>query len=124
MAEPAICVENATPKVTNNHGYINTPYHKQHGYRSFTELIGMDQSFFMVRKFKTLNTRVALCLQDKIVQIAERLDDLDKLNIDPRVGDVHNGTFRYDHDLNRKKLIEEDLIPSLTQYSKFANARI
>lgn len=90
---------------------------KEFGYPALAQLIANEQTFFIVRGFDALNARVALCLQDKIVQLEQELDTLDEDNVHPRIGPVNNGTFRDEHDPDRKKLIEEKLRPALIEYS-------
>jgi hypothetical protein len=94
-------------------------YYKEFGYRAFSQLIASEQTFFMVRRFGALNARVALCLQDKITKLSDKLDEYDEDNADPYVGDVNNGTFREEHDTRRTELIEGELLDSLTKYSAF-----
>src|SRR5262245_28352186 len=48
------------------------------GYKVFSRWIASDPAFFVVRRFATLNARVALSLQDEIVQLEEKLDYMDK----------------------------------------------
>jgi len=76
----------------------------------------------MVRRFGTLNARVALALQDQIVQLENELNDADEVNSEIIDNDnIQNGTFRGDKDIERKKLVEETLLAKLTQYSKTKN---
>jgi len=42
-----------------------------------------DSAFMVVRRFGALNTRIALSLQDEIVQLEQELDDIDKALCDP-----------------------------------------
>jgi len=95
-------------------------YYKEFGYRAFSQLIASEQTFFMVRRFGALNARVALCLQDKIAQLADKLDAFDEDNT--LVGDVNNGTFREEHDPRRTELIEGELLDNLTKYNNFVNS--
>ncbi|KAF2432599.1 hypothetical protein EJ08DRAFT_567086, partial [Tothia fuscella] len=96
--------------------------YKELGYRAFSQLLASEQTFFMVRRFGALNARVALCLQDKLTELSDRLDGYDEDNTHPQMGDVHNGTFREEHDSNRKKLIEGELLNNLTKYNNFINS--
>lgn len=64
------------------------------GYKVFSRWVASDPSFFVVRRFGTLNARVALSLQDEIVQLEERLDHMDEVYSDRATDDIHNGTFQ------------------------------
>jgi hypothetical protein len=78
-----------------------------------------DQSFFIVRRFGTLQARVALSLQDEIVQLEEELDSMDKAYSRKAVPDVvDSGSFRNDPWRKRQKLVQDILPRKLEIYSK------
>ena len=56
-----------------------------------------DSAFMVVRRFRALNTRIALSMQGEIVQLEQELDDIDKGLCDP-AQDMYiiNGIFRHD----------------------------
>lgn len=74
-----------------------------------------DDDFFVVRKFGITGARTALFLQDRVVELEEKLEDLDQ---DCREGPKEHancGSFRNDHWLHRKEVMA-DLASSLDQY--------
>ncbi|KAH7408759.1 hypothetical protein DE146DRAFT_777400 [Phaeosphaeria sp. MPI-PUGE-AT-0046c] len=94
------------------------------GYKLFSRWIASDPSFMIVRRFGALNARVALSLQDEIVELEEKLDYMDKVYSSREVPDAHNGTFRddpFDGDNDRKMLIREVLPAKLSRYNEFLN---
>jgi hypothetical protein len=93
------------------------------GYKVFSRWIASDPSFFVLRRFGTLNARVALSLQDEIAQLEEKLDYMDKTYSDRNTPDAHNGTFRddpFNGDDDRQNLVKVELPAKLTQYSTFS----
>lgn len=91
------------------------------GYRVFSRWVASDPSFFVLRRFGTLNARVALSLQDEIAELEERLDHMDKKYSDRDTDDVHNGTFREDQfsigEYSRAQLVRQILPEKLARYS-------
>jgi hypothetical protein len=91
------------------------------GYKVFSRWVASDPSFFVLRRFGTLNARVALSLQDEIAQLEERLDHMDKTYSDRYTTDAHNGTFRDEPFSNgtddRLELVREVLPKKLAAYS-------
>lgn len=95
---------------------------KHIGYRVFSRLVASDQAFFVLRKFGTLNARVALALQDKIVQLEEELNEHDNYNSGQEVPDDYsNASLRGDDDSRRDKIVQELLPEKLAQYNAFVN---
>jgi hypothetical protein len=93
------------------------------GYKVFSRWVASDPSFFVLRRFGTLNARVALSLQDEIAQLEEKLDFMDKAYSSREIPDFHNGTFRNDlfnEEDDRKVLIRDVLPDKLAKYSKCA----
>ncbi|KAF2500480.1 hypothetical protein BU16DRAFT_451984 [Lophium mytilinum] len=103
------------------------------GYRVFSRWVASDQTYFIVRKFPTLNVRVALVLQDRIVQLEDELNKLDqdwsneyfqyedpkRPDADPNL--IHNGTFREDESTHRVELIDK-IADALERYNRFVNS--
>ncbi|KAF1917476.1 hypothetical protein BDU57DRAFT_513759 [Ampelomyces quisqualis] len=95
------------------------------GYKVFSRWVASDPSFFVLRRFGTLNARVALSLQDEIVQLEEELDYMDKTYSHRDTPDAHNGTFRedpFDGPLDRQELVRVVLPEKLRKYNSFLNS--
>jgi hypothetical protein len=92
------------------------------GYKVFSRWVASDPSFFVLRRFGTLNARVALSLQDEIAQLEERLDHMDKTYSDRDTEDANNGTFRDEPFSNgkddRSELVRKVLPGKLATYSR------
>ncbi|KAF2790450.1 hypothetical protein K505DRAFT_340422 [Melanomma pulvis-pyrius CBS 109.77] len=94
------------------------------GYKVFSRWVASDPSFFVLRRFGTLNARVALSLQDEIAQLEEKLDYMDKKYSDREIPDAHNGTFRdepFTGDDDRQALVRDVLPGKLAKYNSFLN---
>lgn len=50
---------------------------KYSGYIGYTSLIASQKVFYILRRFTSLNIRVALALQDEVVRLEKQLDELD-----------------------------------------------
>ncbi|KAK9782859.1 putative DUF6594 domain-containing protein [Seiridium cardinale] len=87
------------------------------GYKAYAEFISSDDDFFLVRKFGALNARIALVLQDNIVQLEERLHNLDQKNSRKESDDVNNGTIR--NDIQSRAELMEDIEKALGRYNNF-----
>jgi hypothetical protein len=90
------------------------------GYKVFSRWVASDPSFFVLRRFGTLNARVALSLQDEIAQLEEKLDFMDNRYSSRDVPDVHNGSFRdepFNQQGDREDLIKNVLPKKLAKYS-------
>lgn len=90
------------------------------GYKVFSRWVASDPSFFVLRRFGTLNVRVALSLQDEIAQLEEKLDYMDKKYSERDTVDTHNGTFRdepFTGDDDRQALVRDVLPEKLSRYS-------
>jgi hypothetical protein len=66
------------------------------GYHAFSSFISSDNDFFFLRQFGTLHARVLLALQDEIVALESKLQDLDRWASRKEERDLHNGSFRQD----------------------------
>lgn len=73
-----------------------------------------DDDFFVLRRFGELSARILLRLQDRIVILEE---DLQRMDSECIKNDLDNGTFRYDRNWERQRLL--DLLTSrLEQYRR------
>jgi hypothetical protein len=90
---------------------------KYYGYKAFSEWGGSDDDFFVLRRFKSLNTRVILYMQDGITKLEAELRGLDLQHSRVDAEDIHNGSFRHDALLRRKEIIDQAL-QKLKEYSK------
>jgi len=86
------------------------------GYDGYASFIASEKDFFILRRFTSLNTRIALALQDQVVVLEEQLKELDYGYSRRSARDLHNGSFRCDRE-DRKALLEE-ITHKLSQYSK------
>ncbi|KAF2281537.1 uncharacterized protein EI97DRAFT_463847 [Westerdykella ornata] len=86
------------------------------GYRSYSSFLASDDNFLVFRRFGDLNARVLLYLQDQIVRLEERLEELDTLHSAKTAPDIHNGSFRLEPVPERSKILEE-LHPKLKEYN-------
>jgi hypothetical protein len=111
-----------TPDVTANQ--LNVPEDelfdhpwKYLGYRIFSRWVGSEKSFLVVRQFSTLNARIILWLQDDISILEQQLDLIERRYSQVGGDDHDNGSFRRDHYMERK-IIMEKLYVALHKYSK------
>ena len=90
------------------------------GYRVFAKWMASEQTFFIVRRFGALNTRVILALQDEIVELEQQLNHLDEdySRKDANENHTHNGSFRFDGFEDRRNLIQDILPEKLAKYSR------
>jgi hypothetical protein len=87
------------------------------GYRGYTSFIASDHDFYIFRRFKELNVRTALLLQDEISCLEEQLAQLDDTHRKTTAQDVHNGSFR-DDAVEDRVLVLESISEKLYRYSK------
>lgn len=91
---------------------------KYEGYRLYSKWVASEKTFFIVRRFGALNTRIILALQDEIVQLEQDLNRLDEENSRKSLADdTNNGSFRYDQLDERRKLVQKTLPDKLLKYS-------
>jgi hypothetical protein len=86
------------------------------GYKGYAELLASENDFYIFRKFATLNSRIALALQDQLSELEEKLGDLDKQYSKRDAEDLHNGSFRDDRE-DRKELVGV-ICSKLIEYSQ------
>ncbi|EEU45428.1 uncharacterized protein NECHADRAFT_80333 [Fusarium vanettenii 77-13-4] len=84
---------------------INLKPWKFIGYKGYAEFISSDDDWFILRRFGTLNIRVALALQDEVSVLEEKLKKLDATYSQRGAPDRHNGRLRGDVE-ERRALIE------------------
>jgi hypothetical protein len=85
------------------------------GYKVFSQWIGSDADFFVLRRFDSLNARVILALQWELCALERKLNELDIIHSAPDAPDVHNGSFKWD-DPDRTELIG-NIHKKLKEYS-------
>jgi hypothetical protein len=109
---------NLVPEVLLTKEEIEKKPWKYIGYRGYADFIASENDFYILRRFASLNSRVALSLQDQISVLEEQLDDLDKHCSRRDAEDLHNGSFRDDRE-ERTALVEV-IYEKLTKYSAFS----
>ncbi|KAJ5381591.1 uncharacterized protein N7496_004019 [Penicillium cataractarum] len=77
------------------------------GYPAFCEWSASDNDFFVLRRFKVLNNRVLLRMQDSISQLEEELAAIDAKNSRLDIPPVNNGSFRNDQVERREEILTE-----------------
>lgn len=87
------------------------------GYPGFSRFMASSNDCFALRKFTGLNVRVLLKLQNNVVELERRLDEMDDFtkNLPPDEGGC--ASFRLDADSPREELLEE-IDVALAKYSK------
>ena len=76
-----------------------------------------DDDFFVIRKFGEVAARVLLRMQDRIVQLEEKLQNQDRISA---THGLHSGTFRYEKNLSRDEILDE-LTRRLSEYRMLYN---
>ena len=89
------------------------------GYKGYADFISSENDFYIVRRFGSLNTRIALALQDQVSVLEEQLNELDKEYSRRDAQDLHNGSFRDDRE-DRTTLVEV-ICEKLMKYSKLCS---
>lgn len=124
----ATALSSAMSLPTNNSSTINMPDEPQLtgeeieqkpwkyiGYKGYSEFIASENDFYVLRGFRSLNTRIALALQDQITVLEQKMEQLDTQYSRRHAEDLHNGSFRYDRD-DRAALLEA-IASKLSLYS-------
>ena len=75
-----------------------------------------DDDFFALRRFDRFHVRILLLLQDRVTQVEEELDQLDRRLSSPTAEDVDNGTVR-DDKAERLEILDRG-VERLAQYGK------
>jgi hypothetical protein len=92
---------------------------KYEGYQEFSRWMASDDDFFVIRRFQSLNAEVILYMQDRIVQIEERLQEIHK-GVETSSDELaRNSSFRWGmkHEPERGRLMCE-LTGLLNHYSE------
>lgn len=90
---------------------------KYAGYPQFSKFIASDDDFFKLRAFGTISARVLLMLQDEIVQLETKLQDLDESLAEGTAPDIHNGSFRQETSQERRLTLRK-INGKLVAYNK------
>lgn len=88
---------------------------KHEGYQAYCKLLASESDLFIARRFKSLNVRVALRMQDEVSRLEEQLLHVEKESREHK--DVDNGTFRQDMVAERSQLLDQ-ISTSLYRYSE------
>ena len=89
------------------------------GYQSFSRFVASDNDFFILRRFGALSAQVILALQDELSCLERDLELIEKSQREEDAPDIHNGSFREETQLDRRKLLL-DARPLLREYSRWA----
>lgn len=87
------------------------------GYKGYTEFLSSEDDWFLLRRFGTLNVRVALALQDEISALEGQLKELDEGYSRRESPDRHNGRFR--GDAEDRRALTELISDKLYRYSEY-----
>jgi len=87
------------------------------GYRGYSNFIASDCDFYVLQRFASLNTHVALALQDQVSILEAELDELDTAYSPRDAEDLHNGSTRMDR-ADRIKLVNR-IADNIMKYSTF-----
>jgi hypothetical protein len=90
---------------------------KDEGYPAFSKWMASSEDFLVLRRFRELNSRSLLYLQNKVTQLEEDLARLDASARQMPDEMADSGTFRGDP-LAARTATMERAIPLLQQYSK------
>lgn len=84
---------------------LDTKPWKYIGYRGYSSYLASETDFQIFRRFKTSSVRVILKLQDKVAELEDELESLDKEHERRECEDVNNGTLRDDDVEGRDELL-------------------
>ncbi|KAI8945298.1 hypothetical protein F4801DRAFT_136462 [Xylaria longipes] len=87
------------------------------GYRAYTKLVASEDDFFILRRFNSLNVRIALLLQDEIVVLENELTEIDERTSRRDSEDFHNGSFRQDQ--NGRTVVLNKIRQRMLKYNEF-----
>jgi hypothetical protein len=93
---------------------------KYEGYKAFGAWMASEDDFFIFRRFESLNAQTLLWLQDRIVQIEEKLETIHKYVEDaPLEHHLMNSKFRWDErHMRERHMLMGELSCLLHHYSK------
>lgn len=86
------------------------------GYKGYSAFISSDDDFFILRRFDTLNVRVALSQQDELSSLETELIEMDEKFSRKDSEDIDNGTFR--GDLEERTALLANIARKVRRYSK------
>jgi hypothetical protein len=87
------------------------------GYKEYSKFIASDDELFLLRRFRTLNVRIALALQDNLSKLESQLAEIDRHCSQREAVPINNGSFREETQESRKVLLN-DIQQKLKEYSK------
>ncbi|KAI1212293.1 uncharacterized protein F4807DRAFT_457793 [Annulohypoxylon truncatum] len=87
------------------------------GYEGYSSFLASDDEFYVLRRFNSLNVRVALSLQDEISVLEKELSKIDEDYSRKGAADVNNGTLRHDQ-IDRAELLNR-INPKIRYYNDF-----
>ncbi|KAI1742669.1 hypothetical protein F4680DRAFT_411389 [Xylaria scruposa] len=101
------------------------------GYCGYTSLVASEDDFFILRRFNSLNVRIALLLQDEIVVLENELAEIDGRASRKDSEDLHNGSFRQDqndriavlHQIRQRMLKYNEFVLQQAEMKKFQRPR-
>ncbi|KAL1873242.1 hypothetical protein Daus18300_004062 [Diaporthe australafricana] len=105
---------NIEPEVKQS---TNKPW-KQLGYPAFSRWMSSSDDFLVLRRFSTLNVRILLLLQDRIVRLEQDLSLYDEAARQAPDEFANSGSFRLDAWEDRKTILDQ-LLPLLEQYNNY-----
>lgn len=90
------------------------------GYPGFSRFMASSNDCFALRKFTSLNVRTLLKLQNNVVELERRLDEMDNfsMNLPPDEGGC--ASFRLDANSPREELLDE-IEAALDKYSQYSS---
>jgi hypothetical protein len=97
---------------------IQTKPWKYIGYKGFSQWMGSDIDFFVIRRFDNLNARVILAMQWELTDLEYQINALDDKYSLRSSPDANNGTLRWDCP-ERTKLLW-DIQKKLKEYSRMS----
>ncbi|KAI0881853.1 uncharacterized protein GGS22DRAFT_191575 [Annulohypoxylon maeteangense] len=120
-----ISLANMTTIASNGGATVNKPTEedilrkpwKYIGYKGYSSFLASEDEFFILRRFNTLNVRIALSLQDEISWLENKLSEIDQGYSRRDVVDINNGTLRDDQN-DRAELLNR-IIPKIRYYNDF-----
>jgi hypothetical protein len=89
------------------------------GYPGFSRFMASSNDCLALRKFTSLNVRVLLKLQNTVVELERRLDEMDNFTMDLPPDEGGCASFRLDANSPREELIDE-IDAALDKYSQYA----
>jgi hypothetical protein len=122
VAIPMSNIQPHTPTQQTSADFKHDHAYKYYGYPEFCRLLATSNDFFVLRRFGALNARVLLTMQNNIVEIENRLLELDQecaKDPDPSHGRLDSLAWDKDQTNRFKERADkvEALWPLLHQYS-------